>query len=163
MAARKPKKQAPAEAPPQPTLFALAERQIVGLYDAGVLSPAVLHHVVAAYADSGIDWNEPGSLHTVDDRTVQEAVVLIMMPGRALRSAQKDFVSVVEHLAGKSEPKARATDDTNEEPGDDEDLLSQLGGNRSDEGGKKQETSSRKPAGFNPLVGARALPKHAKG
>ncbi|MDR5739731.1 MULTISPECIES: hypothetical protein [unclassified Caballeronia] len=162
MAARKPKAKEEAQAAPRLTLFALAERQIVGLYDAGVLSPAVLHQVIAAYADSGIDWNEAGSMHTVDDRTLQEAVVLIMMPGRALRSAQKDFLSVVEHLSGRSPPKAHVADDTSEEPADDEDLLSQLGGKRSDEGSEKQEASSRKPAGFNPLVGARAIPKHKR-
>lgn len=160
MAARKPKSLP--KAAPQPSLFALAERQIVGLYDAGVLSPAVLHHVIAAYADSGIDWNEAASLHTVDDRTVQEAVVLIMMPGRALRSAQKDFISVVEHLAGENQPKARAADDAEEEPTDDEDLLSQLGGNSNAKRNDKRETSSSKPASFNPLVGARALPTHNK-
>jgi hypothetical protein len=140
MAARKPK--------PDTSLAAIAERQIIALYDAGVLSPAVLQHVIAAYAQSGIDWGEAGKLRTVDDHSVQEAVVLIMMPGRALRSAQKDFVSVVEHLAGKSENVQK--------PSDDEDLLSQLGGGKHTTPARK---SAKKPQGFNPLVGARAVEK----
>jgi len=164
MAARKPK--ARASAASQPSLFALAERQIVGLYDAGVLSPAVLHHVVAAYANSGIDWTEAGALHTVDDRTVQEAVVLIMMPGRALRSAQKDFVSVMEHLAGAARSQKRVEQDNVEEATDDEDLLSQLGGEpkkaRRAKASDEEATSTDKRASFNPLVGARPLSAHGK-
>ncbi|SAK52129.1 hypothetical protein AWB78_01186 [Caballeronia calidae] len=153
MAARKPKRGAQSA----PTLFALAERQIVGLYDAGVMSPAVLHHVVAAYADSGIDWNEAGTLQTVDGHTVREAVVLVMMPGRALKSAQKDFMSVVEHLAGS----APQTDE--EPPEDDEDLLTQLGGNASSRSKRPaakenaQAAAQPKRAAFNPLVGARSV------
>lgn len=121
--------------------------------------------MIAAYANSGIDWNEAGALHTVDDRTVQEAVVLMMMPGRALRAAQKDFISVVEHLAGAQQANARA-EPTNEEPTDDEDLLSQLGGEskratrtkRSDD-----DTASPGKRAFNPLVGARPISSHDKG
>jgi hypothetical protein len=145
MAATKPKTAAP-------SLFALAEKQIISLYDAGVLSPAVLHHLLAAYADSGIDWNEKSSLKTVDDHSVQEAVVLITMPGRALRSAQKDFISIVEHLAGPQ------TQSAPEESQDDEALLQQLGGAKS----SKRSTEPKKaaPKGFNPLVGARAVSKN---
>src|ERR1700754_5055199 len=136
MAARKPKAR-----PSPPSLFALAERQLVALYNAGVLSPAVLHHVIAAYADSGIDWNEKGNLNTVDKRTVQEAVVLIMMPGRALRSAQKDFISVVEHLAGQGGPAQDVEpideSEDSDEDAEDESLLAQLGG------GKKRASVKR--------------------
>ncbi|BAN25629.1 hypothetical protein [Caballeronia insecticola] len=163
MAARKPKRG-------PPSLFALAERQIVGLYDAGVMSPAVLHQVVAAFAESGIDWNEKGALKTVDGRSVQEAVVIVMMPGRALRSAQKDFISVVEHLAGaqasvKSDVEEETEAESNEE---DEDLLNQLGGNSSRSNSRAvkkrapDEPKEAKRAAFNPLVGARALPGNAK-
>jgi hypothetical protein len=151
MATRRPKAGAP-------SLFALAEKQIVSLYDAGVLSPAVLQHVIAAYADSGIDWSEAPTLQTVDKHSAQEAVVLIMMPGRALRAAQKDFMSVIEHLGGARQ-KALAT--ANEERQDDDaSLLAQLGG-----GNGKRNTTARKgaprkkSAGFNPLVGARAVEK----
>ncbi len=49
-----------------------------------MLSPAVLNHVLAAYAQSDIDWNEKSTLKTVDGHTMQEAVVFVMMPGRAL-------------------------------------------------------------------------------
>ncbi|SAK47737.1 hypothetical protein [Caballeronia ptereochthonis] len=157
MAARKPKRG-------PPSLFALAERQIVGLYDAGVMSPAVLHHVVAAYADSGIDWNEEGTLHTVDGHTVQEAVVIVMMPGRALKGARKDFLSVVEHLTGAQRPAGDEDDADKAEVEDDEDLLSQLSGDgpRSKARAAKKSTQAAEPrepkrAGFNPLVGARAV------
>lgn len=159
MAARRPKRG-------PPSLFALAERQIVGLYDAGVMSPAVLHQVVAAYADSGIDWNEDGTLRTVDGHTVQEAVVLVMMPGRPLRSAQKDFISVVGHLAGGQPARPSGTDEPAAEATDDEDLLSQLSGNapRSNARGarKTAQTPEPKRTGFNPLVGARGAQARGK-
>jgi hypothetical protein len=155
MAARKPRRTERGAA----SLFALAERQIVALYDAGVLSPAVLHHVVAAYADSGIDWKEEGTLHTVDGHTVQQAVVLVMMPARGLKSAQKDFMSIVAHLAA-SEPRANAAAEE-AEPEEDEDLLSQLSGDDSPSKGraaaKKSTTAEPKRAAFSPLVGARAV------
>ncbi|WP_250503061.1 MULTISPECIES: hypothetical protein [unclassified Caballeronia] len=155
MAARKSARGAPG-------LFALAEKQIVGLYDAGVMSPAVLHHVVAAYANSSIDWNEDGTLQTVDGHTVHEAVVLVMMPGRALKNARKDFISVVEHLAGG----ARETQEDEAQAEDDEDLLTQLGGDPSPPRAKAraakkstEEEAEPKRAAFNPLVGARAVRK----
>ncbi|SAK49959.1 hypothetical protein AWB75_01338 [Caballeronia catudaia] len=157
MAARKPRRTEHGA----PSLFALAERQIVALYDAGVMSPAVLHHVVAGYADSGIDWNEEGTLQTVDGHTVQQAVVLVMMPARGLKSAQKDFMSVVAHLAA-SEPRANAAKEEAEaEPEEDEDLLSQLSGDdppsKSRAAAKKSTPAEPKRAAFNPLVGARAV------
>ena len=153
MAARKPARAQRGAS----SLFALAERQIVALYDAGVMSPAVLHHVVAAYADSGIDWNEAGTLKTVDGHSMQEAVVLVMMPGRSLKSAQKDFLSVVGHLAS-SEPHASEEENAEE----DEDLLSQLSGEGSQPKAratarKSTKTAEPKRAAFNPLVGARAV------
>ncbi|SAK62854.1 hypothetical protein AWB80_02791 [Caballeronia pedi] len=145
-----------AKKPQRPSLFALAERQIIALYDAGVMSPAVLNHVLAAYADSGIDWNDEGALQTVDGHTVHEAVVLVMMPERALKSARKDFMSVVEHLAA-SEPEA--VEDQTEDAEDDEDLLVQLGGNtkRTTRAKKTTKPAEPKRAAFNPLVGARAV------
>jgi hypothetical protein len=149
MAARKPK------ASP---LFTLAERQIIALYDAGVLSPAVLHHVLAAYADSGIDWSEAGKLRTVDDHSMQEAVVLVMMPGRVSRSAQKDFIAVVEHLGGDG---AAASIKDEEPTEDDESLLTQLGGGkrRGNASANVRSNTARKPVAFNPLVGAKAVPR----
>jgi hypothetical protein len=158
MAARRPKRAAP-------DLFRLAERQIAGLYDAGVLSPAVLHHVVAAYADSGIDWNQEGTLRTVDGHTVKEAVVIVMMPGRPLKNAAKDFNAVVGHLAGAQAP-AEDEDEEQSETEDDEDLLNQLGGaaSRSNRRAAKKspQTAESRRAGFNPLVGARAMQGRGK-
>jgi hypothetical protein len=173
VAARRKPKRGP------PSLFGLAERQIVGLYDAGVMSPAVLHHLVAAYADSGIDWNEEGALQTVDGHTVQEAVVIVMMPARPLKSARKDFITVVEHLAGAQAPapapaqkttEAAETEDAEDaeeaekaEEADDADLLNQLGGTSAGSNArapKKSRAAAKnepKQAGFNPLVGARAV------
>ena len=160
MAARKPRRTERGA----PSLFALAERQIVALYDAGVMSPAVLQHVVAAYADSGIDWNEEGTLQTVDGHSVQQAVVLVMMPARGLKGAQKDFKSIVGHLAA-SEPRASAAEEE-AEPEEDEDLLSQLSGDDPPSKGrvsaKKSTSAEPKRAAFNPLVGARAVPTRNK-
>jgi hypothetical protein len=143
MAARKPKASAP-------SLYALAAKQIVALYDAGVLSPAVLHHVIATYAESGIDWSETSTLKTVDNHTPQEVVVLIMMPGRVLRSAQKDFLSVIEHITGST---------VVEEAEDDESLLAQLGGDNGRAKTAEKAQPKKKSSGFNPLVGARAVDK----
>ncbi|SAK87832.1 hypothetical protein AWB77_04725 [Caballeronia fortuita] len=154
MAAKRPARSAQ-------SLFTFAEKQLVALYDAGVMSPAVLHHVVAAYADSGIDWNENGTLKTVDGHSVHEAVVLVMMPGRALKNARKDFISVVEHLTGGETSSGEEAAETQ----DDEDLLSQLSGDASPSRSKtrtaKRSSQAEEPkrAAFNPLVGARAVRK----
>lgn len=157
-----------------PGLFALAERQIVGFYDAGVMSPAVLQHLVAAYADSGIDWSQRGTLQTVDGHSVQEAVVIVMMPRCALKSVQKGFMSVVAHLAGAQPQPAQHKDkddtDTDTDEGEnDEDLLSQLGGEspgvkprNEKKRARASETREPKRTGFNPLVGARAVQGHGK-
>jgi hypothetical protein len=134
------------------------ERQIVGLYDAGVLSPAVLQHVISAYADTAIDWNSKATLHTTDKHDVFETVVLVMMPGRPLRRAQTDFMSVVQHLAGPQEDAPAADNDS--DPEEDEALLNQLGGGKRTGTAKKSNgPSGKKPQGFNPLVGARAVGK----
>jgi hypothetical protein len=141
-----------------PDLFILMERQVVGLYDAGVLSPAVLQHVISAYADSAIDWTSKGTLHTADRHDVFETVVLVMMPGRSLRSAQTDFMSVVQHIAGAREHAPDEENDSDTE--DDETLLKQLGdGKRADTAKKRNSASPKERPGFNPLVGARAVGK----
>ncbi len=87
-------------------LFSLAERQVIELYDAGVLSPAVLQRVIAAYTGRDVDWHEEARERSVDGRSVHEVVVLTMMPGRALRQAQKDFLSVIEHLTGDHDQRS---------------------------------------------------------
>lgn len=145
-------------------LFSLAERQVLDLYDAGVLSPAVLHRVIAAYTGRDIDWHEEAGAQSVDGRSVHEVVVLTMMPGRALRNAKKDFLSVIEHLTGDQDQPAAAE----EEPADEDDeLLNQLSGAASKGANKRtkpaaQESASKKSPGFNPLVQARALRSPAK-
>ena len=146
------------------SLFSLAERQVIALYDAGVLSPAVLQHVIAAYAGRDVDWHEEARERSVDHHSVHEVVVLTMMPGRALRQAQKDFLSVVGHLMGSSADAAAAS---SVEAEDDDALLSQLSsgmagsepGTRSRE---RPEAATRQSPGFNPLVQAKALRRAGK-
>ncbi|SAL11636.1 hypothetical protein AWB67_00118 [Caballeronia terrestris] len=132
-------------------LFSLAERQVLGLYDAGMLSPAVLHHVIAAYVGRDVDWNEDAKARSVDDRSLHEVVVLTMMPGRALRNAKKDFLSVIEHWMGE-QPSVEA-----EEPEQDDDLLTQLSGASKKPQTQARKEPARKSAAFNPLVKARPL------
>jgi hypothetical protein len=132
-------------------LFSLVERQVLGLYDAGVLSPAVLHHVVAAYAGRDVDWNEDAKARTVDDRSLHEVVVLTMMPGHASRNARKDFLSVIEHWMG-DQPAVEA-----EEPEQDDELLTQLSSATKKPRTQERKEPARKSAAFNPLVKARPL------
>jgi hypothetical protein len=140
-------------------LFAAAEATLIGLYDGGVLSPAVLQHVIAGFAHSAINWNIPPRLRTVDDKSLHEVVAMTMMPGRTLRQASKEFFAVIAHIGGIS---AEEHDDPVEpeepdEPPEDEpdsDLINQLSGGR---GGKRAAKTARKTApsaGFNPLLHA---------
>ncbi|SAL13951.1 hypothetical protein [Caballeronia telluris] len=148
-------------------LFALAERQVLGLYDAGVLSPAVLHHVIAAYADRDIDWHEEPHARSVDDHSLHEVVVLTMMPGRALRNARKDFLTVIAHLAdaGATVRESESESESEPEHEDDDELLNQLSGAAPKRGkprAEEPEPAPRKRAGFNPLVKARAVRQDSK-
>jgi hypothetical protein len=140
-------------------LFAAAEATLIGLYDGGVLSPAVLQHVIAGFAHSAINWKTPPRLRTVDDKSLHEVVAMTMMPGRTLRQASKEFFAVIAHIGGIS---AEEHDDPVEpeepdEPPEDEpdsDLINQLSGGR---GGKRAAKTARKTApsaGFNPLLHA---------
>ena len=140
-------------------LFAAAEATLIGLYDGGVLSPAVLQHVIAGFANSTINWNTPPRLRTVDNKSLHEVVAMTMMPGRTLRQASKEFFAVIAHIGGIS---AEEHDDPVEpeepdEPPEDEpdsDLINQLSGGR---GGKRAAKTARKTApsaGFNPLLHA---------
>ena len=140
-------------------LFAAAEAALIALYDGGVLSPAVLQHVIAGFADSAINWNTPPRLRTVDNKSLHEVVAMTMMPGRAIRQASKEFFAVIGHIGGIS---AEEHDDPVEpeepdEPPEDEpdsDLINQLSGGR---GGKRAAKTARKTApsaGFNPLLHA---------
>ncbi|MDR5754148.1 MULTISPECIES: hypothetical protein [unclassified Caballeronia] len=167
MAARAAKKTA-SPAAQRAGLFALAERQVLGLYDAGVLSPAVLHHVIAAYAERDIDWHEEPHARSVDDHSLHEVVVLTMMPGRALRNARKDFLTVIAHLADAGATAVRKSkSDSHSEPEqeDDDELLNQLSGAAPKRGkprAEEPEPAPRKSAGFNPLVKARAVRQDSK-
>jgi hypothetical protein len=135
--------------------FSLAERTVVGLYDAGVLSPAVLQHVLLAFMSADIDWGSAPVQRTVDGRSIHEVVATTMMPGRTTRSPSKDFLSVVEHLRGTSLPLTLGQ--TVEEPPDQEDdeLLDQLGGGTAKRNRAVRPSRKAQPsAGFNPLFHA---------
>ena len=145
-------------------LFAAAEATLIGLYDGGVLSPAVLQHVIAGFADSAINWNTPPRLRTVDNKSLHEVVAMTMMPGRAIRQASKEFFAVIGHIGGIS---AEEHDDTGEreepdEPQDDEpqedepdsDLINQLSGGSGRKRAAKTARKTASSAGFNPLLHA---------
>jgi hypothetical protein len=144
-------------------LFGIAERQLIGLYDAGLLSPAILQHTLAAFSGEAVEWNATSSARSVDKRSLAEIVVLTMMPGRALRNAQKDYLSVVAHIVD-----ARADIGAEEEPEDadhDEALLAQLSGNKSTTRAKTPRddaAAQKKNAAFSPLAGARGVSGRGK-
>src|SRR5476651_2318844 len=81
-------------------LFAAAEATLIGLYDGGVLAPAVLQRVIAGFANSAINWNTSPRLRTIDDKSLHEVVAMTMMPGRTLRNASKEFFAVIGHIGG---------------------------------------------------------------
>jgi len=140
-------------------LFAAAEATLIGLYDGGVLSPAVLQHVIAGFANSTINWNTPPRLRAVDNKSLHEVVAMTMMPGRTIRQASKEFFAVIGHIGGISAEKHDDPGEPEEadEPPEDEpdsDLINQLSGGR---GGKRAAKTARKTApsaGFNPLLHA---------
>ena len=140
-------------------LFAAAEAALIALYDGGVLSPAVLQHVIAGFADSAINWNTPPRLRTVDNKSLHEVVAMTMMPGRTLRQASKEFFAVIAHIGGIS---AEEHDDPVEpeepdEPPEDEpdsDLINQLSGGSGRKRAAKTARKTAPSAGFNPLLHA---------
>lgn len=141
---------------PEP-LFALAERMVVSLYDAGVLSPAVLQHVLISFVASDADWETGPEQRSADGRSFHEIVAATMMPGRTTRSASKDFLSVVnhlrEHLSGTNSQANPAPPEPAEE--DDDELLGQLGGSTTPRNRPASpRRNSRPSAGFNPLFHA---------
>ncbi|CAN7669671.1 hypothetical protein [Caballeronia sp. LjRoot31] len=130
-------------------LFAAAEATLIGLYDGGVLSPAVLQRVIVGFANSAIDWNSPPRLRTVDNKSLHEVVAMTMMPGRTLRNASKEFFAVIGHIGGINTGKHGEPEG---EP--DSDLINQLSGGRR---GRRAAKTARKTApavGFNPLLHA---------
>jgi len=139
-------------AAPANGLFAAAEATLIGLYDGGVLSPAVLQRVIAGFANSAIDWNSPPRLRTVDNKSLHEVVAMTMMPGRTLRNASKEFFAVIRHIGSIN---TGTHDDPGEPEGEpDSDLIDQLSGGRR---GRRAAKTARKTApavGFNPLLHA---------
>ena len=164
------------------TPFVLAERAIIGLYDGGVLSPAVLERLLAAFATAKPDWDTEPTERTVDGRSLHEVVALTMLPGESLRAAHKSFASVIEHIAGAAETtgasrqSSEVENEEDEEPpavdDDSDELARQLSGGQQGKSAKRRSsaaktkdasTSARKPAqkptrsaAFNPLVNAAA-------
>ena len=169
------------------TPFALAQRAIISLYDGGVLSPAVLERLLAAFAQEKPDWETEPTERTVDGRSLHEVVVLTMLPGESLRAARKSFMSVIAHIAGASKAKKTTrgsgkveNDESQKDEGDGEEsaaedntsveLAKQLSGstrtNRRGRtsGAKDSASSARQPsrtAAFNPLLNA-AAPRKSK-
>jgi hypothetical protein len=135
--------------------FAVAERTIIGLYDGGVLSPAVLERVIAGFARSGIDWQASPRHRAVDGRSLHEVVASTMMPTHSSRGASKDFLSVIKHLSDADLPPPPVDDDTVDDNPDDE-LLDQLAGGTSERRAASPSTKSKRSAGFNPLFHATA-------
>ncbi|CAB3676315.1 hypothetical protein [Paraburkholderia rhynchosiae] len=158
--------------------FNLAERAIISLYDGGVLSPAVLERLLAAFSQANPDWETEPTERSVDGRSLHEVVALTMLPGESPRAARKSFTSVIEHIAGTAKAKKSArkpTKEEDEEPSAEDDdsaeLAEQLSGRtgsmsttRGASGGgksktKADETSTKPPAktaAFNPLMNAAA-------
>ena len=137
-------------------LFAAAEATLIGLYDGGVLSPAVLQRVVVGFAGSAIDWNTPPRLRTIDEKSLHEVVAMTMMPGRTLRNASKEFFAVIGHIGDVSAEEHDEPGDSDEPPEDepDTDLMNQLSGGHSSKRPAKPARKTASPAGFNPLVHA---------
>ncbi|CAN7372422.1 hypothetical protein LJR029_006516 [Caballeronia sp. LjRoot29] len=140
-------------------MFAAAEATLIGLYDAGVLAPAVLQRVIAGFANSAINWNTSPRLRTIDDKSLHEVVAMTMMPGRTLRNASKEFFAVIGHIGGigteeRDEPEEP---EEPEEPSDDEpdsDLINQLSGGSGRKRAAKTARKTAPSAGFNPLLHA---------
>jgi hypothetical protein len=154
-------------------LFPIVERAIVSLYDAGVLSPAVLERVMGAFAVDGVDWQSDTSLRSVDGRTLHEIVVSTMMPITPQESVMESFLAIVAHLtdggaihgaARKGEDaqtqKPRRTTRKKPEPADDDagsdELVAQLSGSAAPAGKRRTDTAKRAnaPTGFNPFGNA---------
>lgn len=135
-------------------LFAAAEAAVIGLYNGGVLSPAVLERVIAGFAGGAIDWHESPRLHTVDGKSLHEVVAMTMMPGRTIRSASKEFFAVVEHIGAAAAHDGPEEIDEAPEDEPDDDLINQLSGGRNNKRAAKTARKTVASAGFNPLMHA---------
>ncbi|MDN7181593.1 hypothetical protein M0D69_27035 [Caballeronia sp. SEWSISQ10-4 2] len=132
-------------------LFTAAEAAMIGLYDGGVLSPAVLQRVITGFADSAIDWNTTPLLRTVDGKSLHEVVAMTMMPGRTIRNASKEFFAVIGHIGGIGDGERDEPDEAPEDEADG-DLINQLSAGRSSKRPAKTARKTAPPAGFNPLL-----------
>jgi len=143
-------------AAPANGLFAAAEATLIGLYDGGVLSPAVLQRVIAGFANSAIDWNTSPQLLTVDNKSLHEVVAMTMMPGRTIRQASKEFFAVIGHIGGIGAEKHDEPGEADEAPDDepDSDLINQLSGGSDRKRAAKTARKTAPSAGFNPLLHA---------
>lgn len=157
--------------------FRVFERVVISLFNAGILSPAVLERVIGGFADAGVDWNSEPAARSVDARSVHDIVVLTMLPGDASSSPSSSFRTVVDHITGASrsddaasapagKKPSRAGSEAkvdSEEDSDSEELLAKLSG--SSEPNKRRRSqkteSSASSNGFNPFVNA-ALPRTKK-
>jgi hypothetical protein len=137
-------------------LFAAAEATLIGLYDGGVLSPAVLQRVIAGFANTAIDWNTPPRLRTVDNKSLHEVVAMTMMPGRTIRQASKEFLAVIGHIGGIGAEEHDEPGEPDEAPDDepDSDLINQLSGGSDTKRAAKPARKTTPSAGFNPLLHA---------
>jgi hypothetical protein len=142
-----------------------------------VLSPAVLERVLASLGD--IRWDTATDARAKDQRSLQEVVIAVMMPGNALDNVDQDFAAVIDHIVGATRqaakpvrsggtrhtgksrkgaetPPAESSDDA------DSELLDQLAGTRDSSNRKtrpsRASSNARGASGFSPLQNA-APPK----
>ncbi|WP_225031216.1 hypothetical protein [Paraburkholderia sp. XV] len=152
------------------SLFRVAERAVVTLYDGGVLSPAVLQCVLEAFIGAKMQWDTDVEIRAVDGRTMHDIVMTTPMPGDAPEHAASEFARIIAHLrtgeAVRHAPSDAPMPTNNQDAGHDHDepsgedaaLIDRLGAAR---GPKRKHTPSAnrrtsKPSpGFNPLVNAR--------
>ncbi|AMV47360.1 hypothetical protein [Paraburkholderia caribensis] len=161
-------------------LFRVAERAVVALYDGGVLSPAVLQHVLCAFADARVKWDTAVDIRSVDGRTFHEIVVSTLMPAHTPTDAARDFARIIAQLtageatgapssdAGTAPTKRQTRRDREEPSDDDEALVEQLHAasrpkRRTGKAPERKRAAAPSAAsavstGFNPLVNAQ-LPR----
>jgi hypothetical protein len=167
-------------ASPASALADAAQRLVLGLYEAGLLSPAVLERVIASVGGAPMDWDAIGGVRAADGRSIREIVVAVMMPGNPLDNVDRDFAAVIEHITGlaaagkpagragaqaaptrKKRPANAAASPKASEAEDDDALLAQLSGAK--ESGRMRASSppSGKKSGFN-LSNNAVPPKRSK-
>jgi hypothetical protein len=140
-------------------LFVVAESILLGLYDGGVLSPAVLQRVIEGFKTSDIDWEAACTRRSVDDKTLHEVVAMTLMPGRAIRNASKEFATIVAHIVGDAPAKGSESAESATANETNDALIDQLTGSSARGGAaSRRKTPAKKapPAGFNPLLRAAA-------